>query len=212
MDVWIQILFFNNFNTMLQFENHGLIWKEIKCEGSTVAPFWIYNLRNHLSLDYRNPFSIFIIFSSHRLRRSSKYQIFENHRGSRIIIQKKYNKIEIAMFITSISSTTTFLLHIAIILIFTNLAIFPAAAWEVRMLGYKGAVFEDSGLAHYTDCIPLHEPIFAEKVKFEARLKGNAALELYADYNCHEKINEQCSDPWMEDYHPRVCVGSYKVG
>lgn len=115
------------------------------------------------------------------------------------------------MFFTSgLPIMTT--LYFYITLIFVHLAISPAAAWEVRMLGYKGAVFEDSGLAHYTDCIPLHEPIFANKIKFEARLKTNAALELFADYSCHQKINEQCSDPWMEDYHPHALIGSYKVG
>ena len=91
------------------------------------------------------------------------------------------------------------------------LAFTPVSAWEVRIIGDKGVIHEDSGLAHYTDCIQLHKPILAEKIKFEARLKGNAALELFADDCCHQKINEQCSDPWMEDY-PHVCVGSYKVG
>ena len=107
--------------------------------------------------------------------------------------------------------TSENIMHLSSLAIVALATAAVSSAWDIRIIGEKGDIFEDKdGTAYSTKCKQLPHAINALHVSFQARMIGPASLKVYSDSKCEHEVGEQCANLWQKDYDHK-CIGSYMI-
>lgn len=86
------------------------------------------------------------------------------------------------------------------------------SAWEVTLIGMEGLRHEAKGRSlSGADCTVIPQALVLRQFHFTARDLDRAEIQLFADANCEQKVEENCSGPFHQKVEPPQQVLAYKI-